>query len=218
MRFRSRPSLGSATRAGISSGQAPLAYLGEPVPHLAGREPSIWAPSGSPTDTMASMASSSVVGGVLEAFRVCSGERAPGSSGGVFRRRRVGVLRAGLVCLALGVGGCTSDPPPPAEVTPTTDVESVVSALELLETDPGKVAAEGVSQMVGDLSAALPPGSTIEADPATWAPDGTGSGGVITVQVSAEGGPAVDYLVVMVKEPSGWKVLATVPEGDGGTS
>lgn len=66
------------------------------------REPSIWAPSGSPTDTMASMASSSVVVRVLEAFRVCSGERAPGSSGGVFRRRRVGVLRAGLVCLAPG--------------------------------------------------------------------------------------------------------------------
>jgi len=103
-------------------------------------------------------------------------------------------------------------------VTPTTDVESVVSALELLETDPGKVAAEGVSETVGDLRTALPPGSTIEADPATWAPDDTGSGGVITVQVSAQGGPAVDYLVVMVKEPSGWKVLATVPEGDGGTS
>jgi hypothetical protein len=152
--------------------------------------------------------------GVLLAFGVGSGVRAPTPG----RRGRVGVVGAALAALVLAVGACTPDPPPPSEVTPTTDVEDVVLALELLESDPEKVAAEGVSEMVGDLGEALPQGATIEADPATWAPDGTGVGGVITVQVSAEGGQVVDYLVVMVKEPSGWKVLATVPEGDSGSS
>lgn len=169
---------------------------------------------------MCSMASSSVDAGMLDSLRLGAGLRASASSGRCARLRRAGLFWAGLAALALGAGACASDPPPPppSPLTPTTDVENVVSALELLETDPEMVAAEGVSEMVGDLRSVLPPGATIEADPTTWAPDGTGLGGVITVSVVAEGVAAAHYLAVMVREPGGWKVLATVPEDVGGAS
>lgn len=132
--------------------------------------------------------------------------------------RRAHLLWFLVVGVVVCGGACTSDEPAPPEVSATTAVAQVVAALELLETDPDQVAAQGVSEMVGDLREALPAGSKIDADPASWAPDGTGLGGVITVSVTAGGGASTDYLVVMVNEPTGWKVLATFPEDESGAS
>lgn len=130
--------------------------------------------------------------------------------------RRTHLLSLLVVSVVVCGSACTADEPESPEVSATTAVAQVVAALELLETDPDQVAAEGVSEMVGDLREALPAGSKIDADPASWAPDGTGLGGVITVSVTAAGGPPIDYLVVMVNEPTGWKVLATFPEDESG--
>jgi len=81
--------------------------------------------------------------------------------------------------------------------------------LEGLETDPADVVATQAKDLVPDPRKAFPKGTTVDPKPGTWAPDGTGSGGTMTVAVTYPGKPAATYLAILVREPSGWKVLAT---------
>ncbi len=131
-------------------------------------------------------------------------------------RRRVVEL---AICCAVVVslGACSSDSDVAPGVASDVEVSEVMSALATLETAPEEVAATGVTDKVGDLRQALPEGSTVEADPKTWLPDGTGSGGLITVSVTTDG-DAKDYLALMVKESDGWKVLMTLPAEEGAAS
>ena len=64
--------------------------------------------------------------------------------------------------------------------------------------------------MGGRARRAVPKGSKVTPIQRTWAPDGAG-GGTMTVRVAAPGKPPVTYATVMVREPDGWKVLATIP-------
>ena len=116
---------------------------------------------------------------------------------------------AGAVWVVLG-----QRPAEPIEATvvaPPGQGMDVAVALELLESEPQQlVPVELEDDLDGQLAVALPPGSTVEADPESWAPDGIG-GGVMTVTLMVPGEPPADYAAVMVGEPDGWKVLSTAP-------
>lgn len=87
---------------------------------------------------------------------------------------------------------------------------AVASTLENLGDRPSNLAAKGVEAEVSDgVAAALPAGTVIDADEATWTPDGVG-GGTMQVAVSRPGAAPIDYLAVVVKEAGAWKVLATM--------
>lgn len=84
--------------------------------------------------------------------------------------------------------------------------------LAALPHDPG--AAVPSSSTVGpDARRAVPADATVRAAADSWRPDGFG-GGVITATVT-RGGARTIYAVVVVHEPGGWKVAATIPVKDG---
>lgn len=134
---------------------------------------------------------------------------------------------AGLVLLGVGVAGAklftdgsdgssagahgTSSSSTTADRP--TDAQDVATALERLEKDPAAVLATQAKDLVPDPRRAFPTGTTVAPKSASWAPDGTGSGGTMTVAVTYPGKSATDYLAIMVRESSGWKVLATVEAG-----
>jgi len=90
----------------------------------------------------------------------------------------------------------------------------VAVALGRLGTDPGSlVAASSRGQVGGGARDAVPSGTVVTVDEGSWAPDGVG-GGTIKVSLTVPGGSSTIYLAVMVREPDGWKVLATVPTVD----
>ena len=62
------------------------------------------------------------------------------------------------------------------------------------------------------MSQAVPEGTTVEADPATWQPS-TAGGGVIEARLEYPDGTAETVGVVMVQEDGSWKVLQTIPLG-----
>lgn len=98
-------------------------------------------------------------------------------------------------------------PAPPHD----SQAHEVAAALSALRTDPASlVAAQAGSDVKAQAGEAIPKGSKVTADEKSWAPDGIG-GGVMKVAVSPPGQPPITYAVIMVKEGSQWKVLATAP-------
>ena len=103
------------------------------------------------------------------------------------------------------------------KATPPTiaDAHAVALALAKLPEKPEDYVATDVrSAVVPQVAGALPPGATLTADESTWHPDGL-DGGTITVTVTAPGKPAATFSVIMIKEPTGWKVVGTIPMAPG---
>ena len=88
---------------------------------------------------------------------------------------------------------------------------AVRRTLLTLERDPDALIAEASRDKVGNRARqAVPKGSEVDPVQRTWNPDGTG-GGTMTVKITPPGKSTVSYTTVMVREPDGWKVLATIP-------
>ena len=80
-----------------------------------------------------------------------------------------------------------------------------------LERDPDALLAEASRAKVGNRARrGVPRGSKVDPVQRTWNPDGTG-GGTMTMKITPPGKATVTYTTVMVREPGGWKVLATIP-------
>lgn len=123
----------------------------------------------------------------------------------------IGVATTAFLLLGPRGGDAPAATAPPT-LTPadTQDADAVAVALRGLATDPGALVASAAREQVGgQATQAVPPGSTVTPDSASWAPDGVG-GGTMTVTLAAPGQPATTYAVVMVREGDTWKVLATV--------
>jgi hypothetical protein len=83
--------------------------------------------------------------------------------------------------------------------------------LRTLARNPaGLVADEAVRQLGPHATRAVPPGSVVTPDVASWAPDGIG-GGTMLVSLASPGRAPVTYAAVMVFEHGGWKVEQTFP-------
>lgn len=120
-----------------------------------------------------------------------------------------GVLGAGVTLAASGGGDGGSDDP--SGKPGLEEAAAVAEALGGLADNPDSLVAADVRSAIGGRAReAVPAGSTVSANPASWQPDGLG-GGTMTVTVTSPGQPAVTYTAVMVKEESGWKVVGTVP-------
>jgi hypothetical protein len=101
-----------------------------------------------------------------------------------------------------------------APVTPqitVADAHAVAQALAKMPSKPQNLIATDVYSAVGpQIKNALPAGATVNANESTWHPDGLG-GGTIPATITAPGAPTTVYTVMMIKEPTGWKVVGTVP-------
>jgi hypothetical protein len=96
----------------------------------------------------------------------------------------------------------------------SSQAHEVAVALGRLVTNPDSlVASTSRGQVGGHAKPAVPAGSTVAVDEASWAPDGAG-GGVIAVTVRSPGRPPTTYAAVMVLEAGQWKVVATEPIAD----
>lgn len=121
------------------------------------------------------------------------------------------VIFGGGITLAVSGGDGGTSTEDPTSKPGLEEAAAVADALSNLAANPDSLVAADVRSAVGDRARqALPAGSTVSANPASWQPDGLG-GGTMTVTVTSPGQPAVTYTAVMVKEPTGWKVLGTVP-------
>jgi len=98
------------------------------------------------------------------------------------------------------------------KVTPVvTQAHEAATALAKLASDPASLVASGAGpEAMAGARTAVPAGSRVKVVESSWAPDGVG-GGAVTVTVSPPQGVPVTYAAVMVHEPGGWKVLATLP-------
>lgn len=101
-----------------------------------------------------------------------------------------------------------------AAVSPTSQAQEVALALDALVGDPASLAAEGVVDLVGDVRGMFPAGTVADPAAESWAPDGTGNGGTMTVVVTQPGEAPRSFLAVMVREHGTWKVLATLEEAE----
>jgi hypothetical protein len=102
-------------------------------------------------------------------------------------------------------------------VTPPTlgDAHVVALALAKLPEKPEDYVATDVRSAVApQVAKALPAGAILTADESTWRPDGL-DGGTITVTMTAPGAAPATFSAIMIREPSGWKVVGTVPMAPG---
>ena len=90
--------------------------------------------------------------------------------------------------------------------------QEVARAIEDLVKHPNQSMAATTDVPTDEASLALPPGSAIRADAASWAPDGVG-GGTMIVTVTTPWLVSQEYSAVMVQQGGSWKVLATFPIG-----
>jgi hypothetical protein len=141
------------------------------------------------------------------------------------------VLAVAAVCLGgLGVllatnhvdatAGKATTAPATGGTTPASAAEAhqVALALRRLTTDPESlVASDNPGPVRGNAEQGVPPGSTIDVNEASWAPDGHG-GGTILATLTSPGLPPATYAVIMVRESNAWKVLETVPITQAGPS
>jgi hypothetical protein len=132
----------------------------------------------------------------------------------VRRRWRRLVLVAAAVLLGL-VGGVAAwllfGPRAAAPEDRRVDPADVAAALDRLAEDPGSlVAAQSGPEAAAAARSAVPEGTEVTADPASWLPDGAG-GGLMEVRLDPPDGEPATYVAVMVREATGWKVLATLP-------
>lgn len=110
-------------------------------------------------------------------------------------------------------GGSSEDAAPQVrtEQPGVDDADAAAEALGKLTSDPGSLVAADVRSALGDQAGnAVPDGSTVTPNAASWSPDGIG-GGTMTVTVGAPDQPPATYSAIMVKEPDGWKVVGTIP-------
>lgn len=143
-------------------------------------------------------------------------------------RRSLAAGATGLVILVILAGVFVVDPfqwrlpatspsaqssAPPPSSSPVADAEAVAAVVSHMAEDPAGGAASSTRPTV-DAQTALPPGSKLNPDPASWAPDGIG-GGTMDVVVSAPGQPDVGFVAVMVNEGGSWKVLGTMEQTAG---
>jgi len=137
----------------------------------------------------------------------------------VRRRYVVAGAVALVVCAAGGVGAVllTGDEDPPPQVAPPVaapskdDARDVAAALAKLPSRPQDLVATDIrSAVAAKAREGVPKNATVSADQATWHADGLG-GGTITVTVRVPGQPVAIYTAMMIKEASGWKVVATIP-------
>ncbi len=112
---------------------------------------------------------------------------------------------------AAGNISASSTVPSPAVDPDNTEAHEVATALKRLSADPDSLVASTGRELVADHARqAVPPGSTVEIDEHSWAPDRTG-GGVIMVAITSPGRETTNYAVIMQSEDSEWKVAATLP-------
>lgn len=124
----------------------------------------------------------------------------------------VAVLVAGGVGAALLTGGDDTPPETAPAVAPPSkdDARDVAAALAKLPSRPQDLVATDIrSAVAAKARAGVPKNATVSADPATWHADGLG-GGTITVTVRVPGQPTAIYTAMMIKESTGWKVVATI--------
>lgn len=137
------------------------------------------------------------------------------------RVRRNRLIAAGVVLAVLAGGGTATalllggeDTPtqaPPLAAPTQDDAQEVADALSALASRPQDLVATDVGSTVSaQARKAVPKNATVTADPASWHADGLG-GGTITVTVRIPGGATTVYTAMMIKEQSGWKVIATIP-------
>jgi hypothetical protein len=127
------------------------------------------------------------------------------------------VVAVAVLSSVAGCGSGSAHPTPSAKALPPTaaDAHAVAQALAALPDKPADYVATDVrSAVTPQLATALPTGATLSADEATWHPDGL-DGGTITVTMTAPGTPPAVFSAVMIKEPSGWKVVGTMPMNPG---
>jgi hypothetical protein len=122
-----------------------------------------------------------------------------------------------LVMIRLWPAHTVTPAPPHTAATAAADQgPAVAAALKRLAIAPQDLVATGATALVGDRAGqAVPTGSTVAPDERSWSPDGIG-GGTMLVTITPPGGTATTYAAVMVREPGGWKVLATFPISAGG--
>lgn len=120
-----------------------------------------------------------------------------------------------LVAAAAGVWGWMSAVPAETSVARPSESDlgvpgEVAEALELLETDPAALLPPELDELYGpDIAAAIPVGTTVEADPSSWVPS-TAGGGTIHVELTAADGTVSTVVAVMGRYDGGWKVLQTI--------
>lgn len=126
----------------------------------------------------------------------------------------IGIVAALVVAAAVViwlVSGADDDPQgTPGGGGATSEPEQVVEALELLETEPARLLPAGLEGSV-DLATAVPDGSEVTADPASWTPS-TAGGGLIEMRLTLPDGTAHDLIAVMAQVEGEWKVLQTIPQ------
>lgn len=127
-------------------------------------------------------------------------------------RTRAVIIGAVALLVAVGIGvwwllGRGGEPTPVA--TSTEEPDQVAAALEVLETDPEELLPDGLAGSV-DLATAIPAGTEVDADPATWVPSAAG-GGLIELTLTLADGTTQRLVAVMAQVDGGWQVLQTIP-------
>jgi len=129
------------------------------------------------------------------------------------------LLIALWLVIPLGGGQVNEQSDPTPRVSPTSfneqeaDAQAVSQMLSGLTDKP----SEGISALTRpsfDAESALPKGSKISPEAASWAPDGIG-GGTINVVMTVPGQADSRYVAVMVKEDGQWKLLGTMEQTEG---
>ncbi len=102
---------------------------------------------------------------------------------------------------------------PPAGTPQDGDAERAAAALQKLTTDPAALLPDALDgELDGDVSDAIPEGTTLIAEPDRWRPSAAG-GGVMEVTLKYPDGNTETLDVVMIEDDGRWKVLQTLPAG-----
>jgi hypothetical protein len=164
------------------------------------------APPLPPASTSPSGRSIATIAGFVLAFLVLAGAGGVGAYLVLGRDSAPGPASATSSAPASSASASSRSPVDQAHA----DAHAAAVALKGLSANPAGVLATDTTSLVADPRSAVPAGTTVSANEGSWAPDGTGTGGTLDVTVTYPGRSPVTYLAVMVKEASGWKVLATV--------
>lgn len=152
-------------------------------------------------------------------FCASCGGHLPSRGGRRFPRRvllgaAVGVVVATSAAVLLVVANQGSDDVTGSDAGASakdTQASEVAQALMALESEPSTLVASQAKDLVdGRAATAVPPGTSVDPEVDSWAPDGLG-GGTMLVTLTSSGGQSVTYAVVVVQERGDWKVMATAP-------
>ncbi|GAA0810997.1 hypothetical protein [Spirilliplanes yamanashiensis] len=101
----------------------------------------------------------------------------------------------------------TADPGEPERLAAVTALVAQLPA-QFAAADTSALTASAREQF-GDVRRALPAGTTLAVDPASW--HRTGAVASITVTATRPGQPGVRFRLVTVQEGGAWRVLSTTP-------